>query len=209
MDNKSIIIEKGVIAGNLYNKYSTNNPIARLLVKQFQSTIVDLVQMSGVSEIHEVGCGEGYLAAILVSLPNIIKVRASDFSSKIIEKAKLFHKDKNIEFFVRNIYDLNYQDAAEMVVCCEVLEHLEYPEKALKILSTISKPYCLLSVPREPIWRIMNILRGKYLKNFGNTPGHIQHWSKNSFLKLVSKYFNDIVDIRTPFPWTIILAQNV
>lgn len=201
-------MKKEILAGNLYNKYATKNPIARLLVRHFINTIIELVQLSGVSELHEVGCGEGYLSAILVDLPNIRKVRASDFSSQIIEKAILLHGNKGIEFFVRNIYELDFSDASQMIVCCEVLEHLECPDKALTILSKLSKPWCLLSVPREPIWRIMNMLRGKYLKNFGNTPGHIQHWSKHSFLKLVSKYFNDIVAIRTPLPWTIVLAKS-
>jgi len=202
------VIEQGTIAGNLYDKYHTKNPIARFLVKRFLNVILDLVKLSGVSEIHEVGCGEGYLAATLIQLPNIKKVRASDFSARIIEKALILHKDKNINFFVRNIYELTNDDVSEMIVCCEVLEHLEYPEKALEILSTLSRPYCLLSVPREPIWRIMNILRGKYLRDFGNTPGHIQHWSKREFLQLVNKYF-DIVVVRTPLPWTVVLAKNI
>jgi hypothetical protein len=30
-------------------------------------------------------------------------------------------------------------------------------------------------VPREPIWRIGNMARGRYLGDLGNTPGHIQH----------------------------------
>ena len=36
-------------------------------------------------------------------------------------------------------------------------------------------------MPREPLWRGLNMARGAYLKDLGNTPGHVNHWSKRSF----------------------------
>ena len=113
---------------------------------------------------------------------------------------------KNI-FQVKSIYDLDTEaDKADLIVCCEVLEHLEHPEEGLRALQSVVDRWLILSVPREPLWSVLNIVRGKYLKEFGNTPGHIQKWSKNSFLRLVSNYFQ-VLEVKTPLPWVMLLCQ--
>ena len=56
-------------------------------------------------------------------------------------------------------------------------------------------------------WRLLNMLRGKYCSAFGNTPGHLQHWSKRRFVTPVSTYF-DILEVKTPFPWIMLLCQR-
>jgi 2-polyprenyl-3-methyl-5-hydroxy-6-metoxy-1,4-benzoquinol methylase len=110
-------------------------------------------------------------------------------------------------FQVRSVYELEPErDSADLLVCCEVLEHLEDPDLALATLQRVATGHLILSVPREPIWRVLNMVRGKYLKSFGNTPGHIQHWSSSKFNELVGNYF-DIVEIRTPLPWTMLLCR--
>lgn len=205
---KKPIIEDGVIAGNFYNKYKTENPIARYLMDGFTTSIIELVSESRAVDIHEVGCGEGYLSAILAK--NNKRVRASDFSPQVIQKARDIAKkaELDIDFKVCSIYDFSeQQDAAELVVCCEVLEHLEEPKRALTVLSRLANPYLLVSVPREPMWRLLNIARGKYISNIGNTPGHIQHWSKETFVKLLEKYV-DIVRVLTPIPWVVALCRS-
>ena len=106
------------------------------------------------------------------------------------------------------IYDLNEKEkyGADLVVCCEVMEHLLEPEEALKKLAFLASPYCLFSVPREPLWRLLNLLRGVYIKKLGNTPGHVQHWSKRSFRRFVSPFFT-VIETATPLPWTFLLCR--
>lgn len=204
------IIEDGIIAGNLYNKYGTKNFIARYLVENFTHSICQLLTLIEVSEVHEIGCGEGHISITIAQRKPKLKVRACDFSSQIINIAQKNAKEAsvNIEFKTSNIYDLSpHQDSSELVVCCEVLEHLENPIRAMEVLSRLAKPYLIISVPREPIWRILNLARGKYLTRLGNTPGHIQHWSKGSFLKMLSDYV-DIIQVLTPLPWTVVLCRS-
>ena len=139
-----------------------------------------------------------------------IIARGTDFSSQVIkiarENIEKFGLSKNI-FQVKSIYDLDTEaDKADLIVCCEVLEHLEHPEEGLRALQSVVDRWLILSVPREPLWSVLNIARGKYLKEFGNTPGHIQKWSKNSFLHLVSNYFQ-VLEVKTPLPWVMLLCQ--
>jgi hypothetical protein len=97
-------------------------------------------------------------------------------------------------------------DSAPLVLCCEVLEHLEFPERAVNVLADIADPYLIASVPREPLWRILNMLRGSYIKDFGNTPGHLNHWSRDGFLRILKKRF-EILEIKSPLPWTMALCR--
>lgn len=84
---------------------------------------------------------------------------------------------------------------------------MEEPEKALREVLRISRKYILVSVPNEPIWRVLNMARGKYLKYFGNTPGHIQHWTPWTFRNFIARHAN-IIAVKHPFPWTMILAEK-
>ncbi|MBI4379845.1 MAG: methyltransferase domain-containing protein [candidate division NC10 bacterium] len=201
------MMEDGIIAGNVFDKYGTRNPIAKYLMRGFLRTVDELVSLAGVTDIHEVGCGEGHLSVFLARENRA--VRASDPSHYVIEKARGVgcRAGVHISFKVANIYELtSREDAAALVVCCEVLEHVPDPHHALRLLSLLAKPYLLVSVPREPIWRILNCARGKYLTQFGNTPGHLQHWSRRAFLGLLVQYV-DIVQVRSPLPWTVALCH--
>jgi hypothetical protein len=107
----------------------------------------------------------------------------------------------------RSIYELDAaRDSADLVVCCEVLEHLDNPDGGLRALQRIASRSLIVSAPREPLWRLLNLARGKYVADWGNTPGHVQHWSKRDFVGLVSRYFQ-VVEIRSPLPWTMLLCR--
>ncbi len=201
------IVEDGVIAGNYYNKYKTKNPIARLLTHRFLVAVEQLVKQIKPASIHEVGCGEGHLTTVLAHQAK--QILATDFSSQVVNHAKNNSqlKQAGVNFEVANVYDLQKaKHGANLVVCCEVLEHLETPSLAMSKLIELADPYLLLSVPREPIWRMMNMARFKYWGALGNTPGHIQHWSKKTFLDFVGGYMN-IIEVRTPLPWSIVLGK--
>ena len=196
-----------VVAGNVYPKYTTANPLARLLVANFTASLRRLAARTGAAEVHEVGCGEGFLARSLVA--GGYRVRGSDLSPATIAEARqrsagLIPADA---FQVTDLYQLEPgRDAAELVICCEVLEHLPDPPRALEILRGLARPHLIVSVPREPLWRILNLARGKYWRDLGNTPGHLQHWSKRAFTAWLAQHFQ-IVEICAPLPWTMVLCR--
>jgi 2-polyprenyl-3-methyl-5-hydroxy-6-metoxy-1,4-benzoquinol methylase len=210
MSQKEMVVDGGVVAGNVYDKYGTRNPIARRLMRGFLGAFRDLVEVSGAREVHEVGCGEGRLAVELAELG--LRVRASDFSPKIVEVARATvdaaaPAGTAIELRVASVYDLEPPgDSAELVVCCEVLEHLAEPREALRVLADLACPWALFSVPREPLWRVLNVVRGRYLRDLGNTPGHLQWWSRRSFVEMLAERF-EVVAVRSPLPWTMVLCR--
>jgi len=202
-------LENDIVIGNVYDKYGSSNPIVKRLMSAYSASLTKLIKKANADSIHEVGCGEGYWT--LKWLENGIDARGSDFSENIIKTAKRNAKEKNLpenKFSVRNIYDLDPStDSANLIVCAEVLEHLDNPERALMSLTKVVGSFLIVCVPREPIWSVLNMARGKYWRDWGNTPGHIQRWSKSGFIGFIGKQF-DIIDVETPLPWTMLLCKQ-
>jgi len=208
MSEGQFIVEDGVVAGNAYDKYGTRNPVARALMANFLKTFRSLVARAGGTEVHEVGCGEGQLAIVLRDMG--LRVRGSDFSRQVLAEAERNAAAAGVDLPLKaaSLYDLTEgEDAAELIVCCEVLEHLENPDRALDVLAELARPYLVASVPREPLWRVLNLARGKYVTDLGNTPGHLNHWTKRGFVRFLRRRL-DVLAVRSPLPWTMVLCRS-
>ena len=193
--------------GNVSDKYGTSNPIARRLVAGFMSELDDLVERTGAREAHEVGCGEGELAIRLAQRG--LRVRGTDAFPQVLDEARTraAAAGVQIDFEATPIEQLEPgRHAAELVVCCEVLEHLEDPDRALDVLAGLARPWLIASVPREPLWRALNLARLSYVGSLGNTPGHLGHWSKAGFVRFLTSRF-EVIEVRTPMPWTMALCR--
>ena len=186
-------------------KYESKNLLAKRLIRSFQKSIVNILSEIDYRFLHEVGCGQGYNMQLLKS------VKKTDCTGSDISREALFlakKRNPDINFFKASIYDLPFDDNSfDVIVASEVLEHLDSPQNGLSEIKRITKKYCLFTVPNEPIWRILNVLRGKYLGSCGNPLTHINHWSKKSFVNLISQYFK-IDKVKTSLPWIIVLAHK-
>jgi SAM-dependent methyltransferase len=198
----------GNVGGNSYDKYGSRNPVARLLMDGFLGAFDACVARAAPRSAYEIGCGEGHLSLRL--LERGIDSRGFDVEAEVVEEANAASRAAGFgdRFGVNSVYALAPGEvAADLIVCCEVLEHLPDPERALAAIAAQDAQWFLFSVPREPVWRVLNMVRGKYLAAFGNTPGHIQHWSKSGFRRLVERNF-EVVELRSPLPWTMALCRR-
>jgi 2-polyprenyl-3-methyl-5-hydroxy-6-metoxy-1,4-benzoquinol methylase len=193
--------------GNVYDKYGTRNPIERRLVDGFLEQVCELADRTGAGEAHEVGCGEGEISMLLARRG--LRVRGSDVSAEVIAEARRRSQAAGlgVDYRTAPISTLAPdRDAAELIVCCEVLEHLDDPGAGLETITRLARPWLLVSVPREPIWRALNLARGKYVRDLGNTPGHLGHWSRRAFVEFLRSRV-EVVDVRSPVPWTMALCR--
>jgi SAM-dependent methyltransferase len=195
------------VGGNVYDKYGTSNPIARRLMAGFMGELDELVDRTGARDAHEVGCGEGELAIRLAGRG--LRVRGTDAFPQVLEEARARAGAAGVEigFEATPVEELvPERHAAELIVCCEVLEHLQDPERALEALAGLARPWLIASVPREPLWRGLNLARLSYVRDLGNTPGHLNHWSRGEFVRFLTSRF-EVVEVRKPTPWTMALCR--
>jgi SAM-dependent methyltransferase len=202
-----VTVAEAETGGNVYDKYTSQNPIERRLVEGFLIQLDELVAKTGAREAHEVGCGEGELAMRLAR--DGVRMRGTDAFPEVIGEARDRARADalEIDYEATPVEELDpARHSAELMVCCEVLEHLEDPAGALEVLAGLARPWLIASVPREPLWRVMNMARLKYWGDLGNTPGHLGHWSKRGFLDLLETRF-EVIEVRSPLPWTMALCR--
>jgi 2-polyprenyl-3-methyl-5-hydroxy-6-metoxy-1,4-benzoquinol methylase len=188
------------------SKYTQTNAITRRLLDGFFHAVGDSVSGLDVKNALEAGCGEGFSTQRLRDmLPPGATLRASDVEQRLVDEARL--RNPMIPVERESIYELPHADNSfDVVFVMEVLEHLTEPEKALAEVCRVSKRWVIATVPREPIWRMLNLARLKYVSGLGNTPGHLNHWSSRRFRKFVGR-IADVRACRRPLPWTVVLAE--
>ena len=182
-----------------YEKHTTKNLFLKLLLKRFTYDIIKEIERFGpIKNLADAGCGEGFTTDRVKRALQHLNVDAYDIQPEYINYAKTHFP--NISF--NNLAFEKTKKRYDLVLCLEVLEHLPNPEKFLQVLADHTIKGVIVSVPREPLFRIANIFRGKYLLNTGNTPGHINHWTKSSFTKFLKACSKDVT-VRTNSLWII------
>ena len=198
---------RAVVPRTLQTKYTRTNPVTRRLLGGFFAALEEAVSAAGaVGGALEVGCGEGVSTErIRAMLPPEALLHASDINRVRLAAAR--ERNPGVPIIEESIYHLSRPDRSyDLVFCLEVLEHLDDPAAALGEVCRVSKRWVVTSVPREPVWRALNLARLKYVSGLGNTPGHINHWSKRAFTAFVGNRL-DVRRVFSPFPWTMVLGE--
>jgi 2-polyprenyl-3-methyl-5-hydroxy-6-metoxy-1,4-benzoquinol methylase len=201
------VSDSGIVTGNTYDKYGSSNPVVRRLMGGFERSLDDLLGRAAPRSLLDVGCGEGVLVHRWAQRLGDGRVVGIDLEEDSIQAGWAEHRAPNLEYRVMQAENLPFADGEfDLASAIEVLEHLPDPEHTLREMARCAGRHLLVSVPREPLWRMLNMARGAYWPALGNTPGHLNHWSKRSFVELLSRH-GEVVEVRAPFPWTMLLVR--
>lgn len=135
----------------------------------FYKGVIDLVKEQQIAldgkDIADVGCGVGYLLSEVQRRYKSKSLSGFDFSAQAIEYSR--KKFPNATFNVHDIYEPVGQ-SFDIIFCTEVLEHLEFPHRALARLVAALNPggQLILTVPNGRI---------------DNLTEHINFWSPESW----------------------------
>jgi SAM-dependent methyltransferase len=199
---------EGTVTGNTYDKYGSTNPVVRRLMARFEGTLEELFTQADPQSLLDVGCGEAVLThQWALKLGDNRRVVGIDLDDPSLHAEWAKRTAPNLEYRVMKAENLPFADGEfDLASAIEVLEHVPDPEHTVAEMARVAKRWLLVSVPREPLWRGLNMARGAYWKDLGNTPGHVNHWSKRSFVALLSRH-GEVVQARSPFPWTMLLVR--
>lgn len=196
-----------VPTGNTYDKYGSTNPVVKRLMAGFESALDDLLAAAAPRTICDVGCGEGVLSERWAARPGIERVAGVDLEDPALEAEWARRRAPGLELGPYDGATLPFAaDEFDAATAIEVLEHVPDPEATLREMARVARGHLLVSVPREPLWRGLNMARGAYLKDLGNTPGHVNHWSRRSFVGMLARH-GEVAAVRSPFPWTMALVR--
>jgi len=199
---------EAVPTGNTFDKYGSTNPVVRRLMAGFERTLDELWNQAAPRSVLDVGCGEGVLTHEWAQRLGERPIVGIDLDDPKLRAEWDQRTRANLSYCVEEATQLSFaDDQFDVATAIEVLEHVPDPEATVAEMARVAERFLIVSVPREPLWRGLNLARGAYWGALGNTPGHLNHWSKRSFVSLLSRH-GTVEEARSPFPWTMLLVRT-
>jgi ubiquinone/menaquinone biosynthesis C-methylase UbiE len=152
------------------------NPTARHLERM----IVKLLRRVGpISNILDVGCGMGVNMKRIHKYSPEINLVGADLSEDILNIARLYvGDDLKIEYVPLDIGKSKLNRKFDLVLCSQVLEHIENDVAAIKHMVEMCNQYLLITVP------------GGAYNSTSQLVGHYRHYTKDDLVsKVVSNGF--------------------
>lgn len=196
-----------VPTGNTFDKYGSENEVVRRLMARFRRDLNDLWRAADPGSVLDVGCGEGVLTYEWAERLGEGRIVGVDLDDRALRAEWDKRRRPNLEYRVEDATSLSHaSDEFDLATAIEVLEHVPQPERTVAEMARVARRHLLVSVPREPLWRALNLARGSYWRSLGNTPGHVNHWSKRGFVAMLARH-GRIQEVRSPHPWTMVLVD--
>ena len=200
-----------------YEKYMTKNPLKRKMVERLNEKIVSYIaelcttigKEKEVVKILDAGCGEGFITDLIYQNVKNVQITGLEYTEEALEIARSMNE--NIQFVQGDIYQMPFEDNAfDVVLCTEVLEHLEKPTEALHELARVAGHTVFLTVPNEPWFCMGNLLALKNVSRLGNPIDHINHWTYGRFVKYITAQYKDFEEKQSSksFPWSIMICKK-
>jgi 2-polyprenyl-3-methyl-5-hydroxy-6-metoxy-1,4-benzoquinol methylase len=183
-------------------KYRAKNPVKRALIRRFVGALHELFESGDAPQsVLEIGVGEGFLSGFLSERYPDVQFSGVDLNEQ--DLALLAQKFPRIKRYCANIYDLSALPGGyDLIICAEVLEHVDEPERALQQIVDLHPKRVILTVPHEPWFMLSNLAMGKNVTRLGNDLEHVNHFTVSSFRRLLTRQL-ELSRVTTSYPWIL------
>lgn len=169
--------------------YGSTNPIERWIWHGKLAAMKDILGRIRYSDVLDIGCGDGGLLGTIDPTTNYTGIDISPtqlayFKSILPTFNK--HLPGKVSLTLGDATRLPFkQSSFDLVLACDVLEHVLDPTTVLNEIRRVLKPdgYSLFSIPNEPVWQVLRVLSGRWPPR---SPDHL--------------YFIEPQDIMRSFP---------
>ena len=182
-----------------YGYYSSGNVSGKSGLQLIETLVLEIKKISGIKNICELGCGNGFLANNLATMGyEVIGVDESESGIRIArsnsEPKAEFHvagiDSKLVEVMGGRVFDL--------ILSVEVIEHLYFPSGLLDVAQKILRPKgkLVLTTPyhgyaKNLMIALLNRCDSHYNPLWDG--GHIKFFSVNTLTELIERYgFSDL-----------------
>lgn len=153
-------------------------------------TVSNLIRKykKGNLKILDVGCGYGFLPFFADKHWIIYGI---DVDEERIRRARNF-KHKNAVFMKGDAENLKSDKKFDVIITLDVIEHLNHPEKYLKLVSkTLKKDgiFIVSNPNRHSFWTLM------FDNRFIRLEKHQQYWSSEEFVKMAKKVGFEMMEV--------------
>jgi len=137
--------------------------------------ISNIVNKLDFNSMVDVGCAQPYLIEEMIKKRPSIRICGCDVAENVIEQNKKMFPQ--VGFEVVDIGSGKYpnKEIFNLVVCCEVLEHINDWQKALTNLVSMSDRYILITVPSGKVFPIDKMM------------GHYRHFEGTELIAELEK----------------------
>ena len=202
---------EGTVTGNTYDKYGSSNPVVRRLMATFQRTLGELFEQVDPASVLDVGCGEAILTHQWATARPATRVVGFDLEDPQIQAHWEQRTAPNLEYRILRAQEpFPFADGEfALATAIEVLEHVPDPEHTVAEMARCARGgHLLVSVPREPLWRGLNMARGAYVQGPRQHARARQPLVAGAASRRCSARHGEVVETRSPFPWTMLLVAT-
>ena len=185
-------------------RYASGSRLYDWHTRVFHDRLLAHVRQAAPASILDAGCGEGFVAARIGERMPGVAIAGIDPSASAVSYARE-RFGAHAAFEVGSAYALPYADNSfDLVLCSEVLEHLDRPEAALAEIARVARQHVLLSVPLEPYFDAINRLGRRV--GVGGDPGHVNFWTRATWAAWVGRHF-ERATVETSLVYNVALAD--
>lgn len=86
------------------------------------------------------------------------------------------------------------------------LATLDDPAAGLRELARVTRRHLVLAIPRDPVFRLAELVAAPHARAMGVPPGARRGWTAPGFIRLASTV-GAVADVTKPLPWTLVWVR--